>query len=148
MKVILLKDVKGTGKKGEVVEVSDGHGRNFLLPKGLAKAATDGTIREQSHIQAAVADRKSKELADAQAQARHLETLTVALKGKAGEGGRLFGSLASKDIADSLEKQHGITLDKRKINLEHAIKEQGERTVDVKLYPGVSCKLKVHVTIE
>lgn len=148
MKVILLKDVKGTGKKGEVHEVSDGHGRNFLIPRGLAKAATDGTIREQSHIQAAVADRKAKELADAQAQAKHMETLTVSLKGKAGEGGRLFGSLTSKDVADALETQHGITLDKRKIQLEHALKEQGEHTVDVKLYPGVSCKLKVTVKTE
>lgn len=148
MKVILLKDVKGTGKKGEVVEVSDGHGRNFLIPKGLAKSATDGTIREQSHIQAAVADKKSKELADAKAQAAHIETLTVQLKGKAGDVGKLFGSLTSKDIAEGLEKQHGIVLDKRKIHLEHAIKEQGERAVEVKLYPGVSCKLKVNVSTE
>ncbi len=148
MKVILLKDVKGTGKKGEVIEVSDGHGRNFLIPKGLAKSATDSTIREQAHIKASLDDKKAKELADAQAQARHIETLTVQLKGKAGEAGKLFGSLTSKDIAEGLEKQHRIVLDKRKIQLEHAIKEQGEKTVEVKLYPNVSCKLKINVTAE
>lgn len=148
MKVILLSDVKGTGKKGEVIEVSDGHGRNFLIPKGLAKAATDATIREQAHIKASQADKKSRELADAQAQGRHIETLTVQLKGKAGEGGKLFGSLSSKDIAEGLEKQHGVILDKRKIQLEHAIKEKGEKIVEIKLYPGVSCKLKVNVTTE
>lgn len=148
MKVLLLKDVKGTGKKGDVLEVSDGHGRNFLIPKGLARPATDATIREQAHIQASVADKKSRELAEAQAQGRHIETLTVQLKGKAGEGGKLFGSLTSKDIAEGLEKQHGIVLDKRKIQVEHAIKDQGERSVEIKLYPGVSCKLKVNVTAE
>lgn len=148
MKVILLKDVKGTGKTGDVLEVSDGHGRNFLIPKGLARAATDSTIREQAHIKAAAADRKSKELAEAQAQGKHIESLTVTLKGKAGEGGKLFGSLTSKDIAEGLEKQHGIALDKRKIQLEHAIKDQGEKVVDVKLYPGVTCKLKINVTAE
>lgn len=146
MKVILLKDVKGTGKSGDILEVSDGHGRNFLIPKGLAKAATDATIREQAHIKASVADKKSKELAEAQAQGKHIETLTVVLKGKAGEGGKLFGSLTSKDIAEGLEKQHGIVLDKRKIQLDHAIKDQGEKLVDVKLYPGVTCKLKINVT--
>lgn len=148
MKVILLKDVKGTGKKGDVLEVSDGHGRNFLMPKGLAKPATDSTIREQAHIKAAMDDRKSKELEEAKAQGRHIETLMVTLKGKAGEGGKLFGSLTSKDIAEGLEKQHGLILDKRKIQLEHAIKEQGEKVVEIKLYPGVSCKLKIHVTAE
>lgn len=148
MKVILLKDVKGTGKKGDVIEVNDGHGRNFLIPKGLAKPATDSTIREQAHIKAAMDDRKSKELEEAKAQGRHIETLTVELKGKAGEGGKLFGSLTSKDIAEGLEKQHGLALDKRKIQLEHAIKEQGEKVVEIKLYPGVSCKLKINVTAE
>lgn len=146
MKVILLADVKGTGKKGDVIEVSDGHGRNFLIPKGLAKPGTDSTIREQAHIKAKVADKKSRELAEAQAQAKHIETLIVQLKGKAGEGGKLFGSLTSKDIAEGLEKQHGIVMDKRKIQLDHAIKDQGEKIVEVKLYPGVSCKLKVNIT--
>lgn len=148
MKVILLNDVKGTGKKGDVLEVSDGHGRNFLIPKGLAKAATDATVREQAHIKASMADKKSRELIEAQDHGRHIETLTVQLKGKAGEGGKLFGSLTSKDIAEGLEKQHGIVLDKRKIQLEHAIKDKGEKVVEVKLYPGVSCKLKVNVTTE
>jgi len=148
MKVILLKDVKGSGKKGDILEVSDGHGRNFLIPRGLAKPATDSTIREQEHIKASEKSRKDKELTDAKALGERLSALAVQLKGKAGDGGKLFGSLTSKDIAEALEAQHGVALDKRKIVLDGSIKEQGEREVEIKLYPGVSCKVKVVVRAE
>lgn len=148
MKVILLKDVKGSGKKGDVIEVSDGHGRNFLIPRGLAKPATDSSVKEQAHIKASEQEKKDKELADAKALGEKIGGLVVQLIAKAGEGGKLFGSLTSKDIAEALEKQHGITVDKRKIQLDSAIKEHGEKEVDIKLYPGVSCTLKVHVNAE
>lgn len=148
MKVILLKDVKGTGKKGEVVNVSDGHARNFLIPRGLAKEATEGNLRQLKNQKAAQKRREEKELAQAKVLAEKISKLTIQFKSKAGEGGKLFGSITSKDIATELKKKHKIDIDKRKISLDSPIKELGARFVEVKVYPEVTAKLKIEVTAE
>jgi len=146
MIVILNRDVKGTGKAGEVVKVSDGYARNMLLPKGWATEATDGNIRSLEKQKALQEQKKAEDKAAAQELAAKLSDVKVVIKTKAGEGGRLFGSITSKDIADETKKQTGITLDKKKIQLGSPIKSMGTFEVDVKLYPEVSGKLTVEVT--
>lgn len=148
MKVILLKDVKGIGKAGEIINASDGHARNYLIPRGLAKEATEGGIKALEKQKAAEARKKQEELQAAKALAEKLSSLTVNLKGKAGEGGRLFGSITSKDIAEGLEKQHKIKIDKRKIQLDNPIRELGASFVEIKVYPEVTAKMKVEIAAE
>jgi large subunit ribosomal protein L9 len=145
MKVILLKDVKGLGKAGTVVNASDGHARNYLIPKGLAKEATESGVKVLRKQQAAYQKRKQEEFHDAKILAEKISKLTVTLKAKSGEAGRLFGSITSKDIAEGLEKQHAIKIDKRKIQLENPIRELGSVFVEVKVYPEISAKMKVEV---
>ena len=148
MIVILNRDIKGTGKAGDVVKVSDGYARNMLLPKGYATEATDGNIRNLEKQKAIAAEKKAAEKAAAQATAEKIGTLSVEIKTKAGEGGKIFGSITSKDIADALKEQHNITVDKKKIQLESPIKQTGEITVEIKLYTEVSAKLKVVVNAQ
>lgn len=148
MKIILLQDVKGQGKKGDVINASDGYARNFLFPKNLAIEATAGNMKTLDEQKQAQQNKKDRELSDANALAEKIEQQTVQIKTKAGEGGRLFGSVTSKEIAEAFEKQHKIQLDKRKIVLAEPIKEKGTRTIDVKIYPGVVAKLKVNVIEE
>ncbi len=148
MIVILNRDIKGTGKAGEVVNVSDGYARNMLLPRGYATEATEGNIRSLEKQKAIAAEKKAEEKAAAQQTAEKLSKLTVEIKTKAGEGGRIFGSITSKDIAEALKKQHNITVDKKKIQLDSTIKQTGELTVDIKLYTEVSGKLKVNIIAE
>lgn len=148
MIVILNRDIKGTGKAGDVVKVSDGYARNMLLPKGYATEATDGNIRNLEKQKAIAAEKKAEEKAAAQATAEKIGALCVEIKTKAGEGGRIFGSITSKDIADALKAQHKITVDKKKIQLDSPLKQTGETTVEIKLYPEVSAKLKVVVNAE
>ncbi len=145
MIVILNKDVKGTGKAGEVVKVSDGFARNMLLPKGLATEATQGNIRHLEKQKAIAAEKKAEEKAAAVAQAEKINEIAVVIKTKAGDGGKIFGSITSKDIADALKQQHKIDVDKKKIQLGTPIKNVGEMTVDIKLYSEVSASLKVVV---
>ncbi|QYR21728.1 50S ribosomal protein L9 [Paenibacillus sp. sptzw28] len=147
MKVILLQDVKGQGKKGDVKELSEGYVRNFLLPKGLAKLASDGNLKTLELQNASEQKRKDKEKEDAKALAVRLEALTVVVKTKAGEGGRLFGAITTKQIAEALETQ-GIKVDKRKIELEDPIRTLGVTQVQVKLHPEVKAKLKVQASEE
>jgi len=147
MKVIFLKDVKGQGKKGEIKDLSEGYIRNFLLPKGLAAIASEGNVKQLEHQKQSENKRKEKEKADAQELAAKLNEMTVVIKSKAGEGGRLFGSITSKQIAEELEKK-GIHLDKRKIEMADAIRSLGTMTVKVKLYPDVTAQLRVQVTEE
>lgn len=147
MKVILLQDVKGQGKKGDVKELSEGYVRNFLLPKGLAKLASDGNLKTLELQTASEQKRKDKEKEDAKALAARLEAITVVVKTKAGEGGRLFGAITSKQIAEALETQ-GIKVDKRKIELEDPIRTLGVTQVQVKLHPEVKAKLKVQASEE
>ena len=129
MIVILNRDVKGTGKAGDVVKVSDGYARNMLLPKGYATEATDGNIRNLEKQKAIAAEKKAEEKAAAQQTAEKIGALSVEIKTKAGEGGKIFGSITSKDIADALKDQHKITVDKKKIQLDSPIKQTGEMTV-------------------
>jgi len=147
MVVILLKDVKGTGKAGEVVKVSDGYARNMLLPKGLAKEATEGNVRNLEKQKAIAEEKRAEQKAAAKVQAEKMSEITVVIKTKGGDNGKLFGSITSKDIADALEKQEGIKIDKKKIELASPIKQTGETEVTVKLFPEVSTVLKVSVTV-
>lgn len=148
MIVILNKDVKGTGKAGDVVKVSDGFARNMLLKRGLATEATEGNIRNLEKQKKIAADKKAAEKAAAEELANKLKDITVDVTTKAGEGGRLFGSITSMDIADALKKQYSINIDKKKIVLEAPIKQVGTYELVVKLYPEVQGKLKVNIQVQ
>ena len=147
MIVIILKDVKGKGKAGDVVKVNDGYARNMLLPRGLAQEATEGNIRNLEKQKAIAAEKRAAEEAKAREDKAKLEEITLEIKSKGGDSGKLFGSITSKDIADALEAQEGIRIDKKKIEMPSTIKAAGESTVTIKLFTNVSAELKVHVTI-
>ena len=148
MKVILLEDVKSLGKKGEVVNVSDGYARNFVLPKKLGVEANSANMNDLK-LQKANADKVAQEqLEAAQELAKVLETKEVVVKMKSGEGGRTFGSISSKEIATAAKEQCGLELDKKKIQLPEAIKSLGVYEVNVKLHTKVTGKLKVKVIEE
>lgn len=147
MIVILLKDVKGTGKAGEIVKVSDGYARNMLLPRGMAKEATEGNVRSLEKQKAIAAEKAAREKAEAEKLAEELESIIVEIIAKGGEGGRLFGSVTSMDISDALKEQTGKFIDKKKIVLDAPIKNTGEVTVPVKLYPEVTGNLKINVKV-
>lgn len=144
MQVILLKDVKDIGKTGQIVNVADGHGRNYLIPRGLAKEATEGSLADLKHKKEVETKKKETELKAAQNLKAKLEEKGVDIKVKAGEGGRLFGSVTSSDIADALKKQ-GVSIDKRKIELKDHIKELGTHSVSIKLHREVTATVKVKV---
>lgn len=147
MKVIFLQDVKGKGKKGEVKEVSDGYARNFLILKGLAKEATTGNVKEVEAIKKNEKKKKEEELQEAKKLAKELEEVTITVTSKAGENGRLFGAVTSKQIADALKKEK-IKIDKRKILLDEPIRTLGYTQVPVKLHHEVTGTFKVHVVEE
>lgn len=147
MKVIFLKDVKGQGKKGEVKDLSEGYVRNFLLPQGLAKPASEGNLKTLEVQNASEQKRKEKEKQDAEELGKKLGEMTVVVKTKAGEGGRLFGAITSKQIAEALAEL-GIKIDKRKIELEEPIRTLGVTQVPVKLHPQVKAKLSVQAAEE
>ena len=146
MIVILNRDVKGTGKAGDVVKVSDGYARNMLLPKGYATEATDGNIRNLEKQKALLAQKKAEEKAAAEKLAEDLKDKKVVIKTKAGEGGKLFGSITSKDIADAAGKQLDLKLDKKKIQLSSPIRSLGRFDIEIKLYPEVVGVLTVEIT--
>ncbi len=146
MKVLLLQDVKGKGKKDTIVDVSDGYARNFLLPKGVAVEADAKIMNDYKNKQAAKKHHEEMEKQAAKETAEKLSGLVVKILATAGADGRFYGSVTTKDIAEELEKQHGITVDKRKIVLDDAIKAFGSYSLDVKLYPEISGKLNVIVT--
>lgn len=147
MKVILTADVKGLGKKGELVEVSDGHGRNFLLPRSLAVPANAQAMNELKNREASAAHHQAEELAAAKKYAEALDGKTVKLSAKAGTAGRLFGAVTVKEVTDAIRKDFGIELDKRKISMPE-IKSCGGYDATVKLYKGVTASLKILVTEE
>lgn len=147
MKVILIKEVKKLGQVGDVVEISDGYARNFLFPRGLAKEASHGNMKELTKRKAAEKKKKNEEKKEAEDLAEKINSFTVKLKTKGGETGRLFGSITSKDIADAVTEQYGIEIDKKKLNLTSPIKQTGEFIVEVKVYPEVTANLKVVITI-
>ena len=148
MKVILLKDIKGTGKKGEVINASDGHARNYLIPRGLAKEATEGNVRELEHQKASIKKKQDDEFEEAKLLAERIEKIQVVFHAKAGDGGRLFGSITNKDIADELKDKHGLDIDKKKIALDQPIRTLGSTQVTVKVYPKVSAQFVVKVIEE
>jgi large subunit ribosomal protein L9 len=145
VKVILKEDVKALGKKGKLCEVSDGYARNFLIPRGLAVEATQGNIQDLAHKQKQEEQRRQKEKQDALDLAARIEGMDIVLGVKVGEKGRLFGSVTNKEIAEVLEKEYQLKLDKRKIELKESIKGIGEHTVSIKLHPEVSATLTVKV---
>ena len=147
MRVIFLKDVKGQGKKGEIKDLSEGYVRNFLLPRGLVKEATEGNVKTHEAQQKSLEKRKEQEKLEAQELATKMDEITVKLTGKAGQGGRLFGAISSKQVVEALEKQFKIKLDKRKLDME-AIRSLGVTQVKVKLHNEVTATLKVHVVEE
>ena len=145
MKVLLLKDVKGTGKKGEIVNVADGFARNALFPKGVAVEATAANLNTLKGKNEAVAHKKEVALSTAKDLAARMNGLSVTIKAKAGDNGKLFGSVTSKDIAEALAAQHNIKLDKRWFDAHDGIKAVGEKEISIWLHPEVSAKLKVIV---
>lgn len=145
MKVILLQDVKGLGEKGEVANAKDGYARNFLFPRGLAVEATEGNLKTLKKQKTSQKLKEQQEIDEAKDLAAKLEESPIEITAKAGEGGKLFGSVTSKDLAEALEKQHKIKIDKRKIVLPEPIKELGIRDVEVKLHTGAAGKLRINI---
>ena len=148
MKVILLTDVKGMGKKDEIHNVSDGYARNFLFPKKLAVEATPGAAKEIERKRAAERQREMERRQEADKKAASLRGKVISIVAKGGSQGRLYGSVTGAEVAAALEKQHNVTVDKRKIDLSETIRSVGEYEAVIKLYPEISAKMKVIVTVE
>ena len=146
MKVILKKDVKDLGNKGEVKEVTDGFARNFLFPRGLAVAASEGGMKELSEQRQRKASRLEQEEKKAREIAKKLSGLVVKVPGRVGEKGRLFGSITSKEIAEHLAGEHHLEVDRRKLELKEPIKAPGTYPVTVRVYPGIQAQIIVEVT--
>lgn len=148
MKVILQADVKGQGKKGDYVEVSDGYARNFLLPRGLALEANSTNLNALKGKKEAEEYRRQQDLEQAEETAKKLSEITVQLKAKAGDNGKLFGSITSKDIVEAIKYDHHMVIDKRKVVLDDGVKTTGLHEIEIKLHPKVHAKCKVNVTAE
>lgn len=144
MKVILLGDIKSVGKKGEVINVSDGYARNFLFPKKLAQQATEGNVHILNVKKENERRKKVEEVEEAQALADKLKGKEIIIKAKAGDNGRLFGAITSKDVAEIIKSQYKISVDKKKIVME-TVKQPGAFEIEIKIYPEVSTKMKVVV---
>ncbi len=144
MKVILLKDVKGLGKAGDLVNSKDGYARNFLFPKNLAIEANEENLKKWEERKKEEAKKIEQEIEAANELKTRLENTTVTLKVKTGSQGRLFGSITSLDVANALKEQYGIDIDKRKIELKENIKSLGEFEAEVKLYQDIVAKLKIN----
>ena len=145
MKVVLLKDVKNIGKRDDILNVSDGYARNFLLPQKLAMEATPGTLKEIERKRAAQNAREAEMLAEAKKKAESLKNKVITLEVKCGEKGRLYGSVTAAEVAEALEAQHGVKVDKRKIDIGDTIREVGIREISVWLYSGVTTPMKLNV---
>lgn len=145
MKVILKTDVKGSGKAGQLIDVSDGYARNFLLPRGLAAEASAQAINDLRGREEAKQHRAEVEKADAEAAAKKLDGVIVRVTAKAGENGRLFGAVTAKEIAAAIKAQFAVGIDKRKIVLNGEIKAYGAYPFEIRLHPGISAKLSVAV---
>lgn len=148
MRVILLKDVKGQGKKDDVVKVSAGYARNFLFKNNLAVEATPGNLKALKARQSKAEEQEAAEKEAAEKLKNEIEKITVTIKAKAGEGGRLFGSITNKQIADKLKKDYKHKVDRRKIELNEPIRSLGHTKVPVKLHPEVTATINVHVVEE
>ncbi|HHY61252.1 MAG TPA: 50S ribosomal protein L9 [Clostridia bacterium] len=148
MKVILLSDVKSLGHKGDVVEVAEGYARNYLIPKGLAKEATAGSLRELQAIKEKQQAREKEQLEQAKQLAAKLHGQAVRITSKAGDKGRLFGSVTNKEVAEAIAAQFQVDIDRRKIELKEAIKALGEYPVKVRIHPQVTADMIVRVVGE
>ena len=148
MKVILIQDVKKLGKKGDILEVAEGYARNFLLPQKLATAATNSNLNQIKQQKTAEADRTKRLLEEARLFAAQIAKITVKVTAKAGEGGRLFGAVTTKDIADAMKQQHNLEIDRRKIEINDPIKNLGPHVACIKLHPEVSVELQLNITGE
>ena len=144
MKVILLEDIKSKGKKGDLINVSDGYARNFLFPKNLAVEADNAAMSEMKSRQAAAEHHREEEIAAAKALAAKLDGQTVTLKAKAGSSGRLFGSITSKEIAEEINRAFSVSIDKKKLSVAD-IKNFGVYTTEIKLHAGIGAKVNVKV---
>ena len=145
MKVVLLADVKGQGKKGQVVNVSDGYARNFLFPKKLATPADNKVMNELKGKEDARLHKIELEKQSAQATAEKLKTVAVKIKAQAGSDGRIYGSVTSKEIAEQLKVQHGIEIDRRKLQIKDPIKTFGAHAIEIKLYPEITGTVNIVV---
>ncbi len=145
MKVVLLKDVKNVGKRDDIITVSDGYARNFLFPQKLAAEATPGALKEISRKRAAQDAREAEMRAEATAKAELLKNKVITLAVKCGEKGRLYGSVTTAEVAEALEQQHGIKVDKRKIDIGDPIREVGIRQISVWLYSGITTPMRLNV---
>lgn len=148
MKVILKADIKGVGKKDQVINASDGYARNYLFPKNLAVEANGENMSKLKAKQDSNAFKKSQEKEEAQKVAEKLSKILLKIKVKAGENGKIFGGVSSKEISENLEKQYKIKVDKKKIDLKETIKTLGEFTIEIRLYEGVLGKVRIDVISE
>jgi large subunit ribosomal protein L9 len=145
MKVILLQDIKGTGKKDQIIEVSDGFARNYLFPRKLALEASRASMHAVEKAKAAEAHREQVRKQEAEELAARLKGLVITVTGRAGEGSRLYGSITAQEVADALEAQHGVKLEKRRVELPEPVRTVGDSEVNVWLYPGVTIKMTLRV---
>ena len=143
MKVILKQDIKGVGKKDQIINASDGYAQNFLFPKNLAVPADKGNMSKLQAKKDSESFKKGEEKKQAEDIAKKIENIVLEIKVKAGESGKIFGSITSKEIADNLESQYKIKIDKKRINLKEPIKSLGSFTVEIRLFEGVIAKLKI-----
>ena len=148
MKVILTQDIKSVGKKGQIIDASDGYARNFLLPKKMAVVADNANLNELKTKQDANKYKKDMSRANAEELSKKMKDFELVFKIKAGENGKTFGSITSKDIAEALNKKYFVEVDKKKIGLDDAIKTLGVYMIDIKLFEGITGKLKVSVVQE
>ena len=148
MKVILLKDIKNVGKKDEIINANDGYARNFLFPKGFAVEANKDNLLKLQAKNDSKAHKKELEIEENKKQAKKIESITLELHVKAGENGKIFGGVTSKEISEEIKKQYKIEIDKKKIVLKETIKNTGRFTVDIKFGDGVNAKLELNVIAE
>lgn len=147
MKVLLLADLKGTGKKDEIVEVSEGYARNYLLPRKLAKEADAETLNSVKHAKEAAAHREEVKRQEAELKSRELKGKVIQLSARGGENGKLYGSVTNEMIAEALKQQHGVDVDKRKIEQEEPIRQAGQSFVTIRLWAGISVRMLVNTTV-
>ncbi len=148
MKVILIEDVQGTGKKGDTVSVKDGYGRNYLVPRGLAVPASQGNVARLENLIRSVSNKKARDLKSAEELKAKLEETTLVIKKKAGEDGRLFGSVTHKDVAEAVKASTGVEVDKKLVRFEETVKMTGLHTVVIHLQPDVNAEVKIEVEKE
>jgi len=145
MKIVLRDDVENLGRKGDVVDVADGYARNFLVPRGLAMKATKGVVAQAEAMRRNRAAKEARDVEAAHAQAAQLEGARIEITARAGEGGKLFGSVTASDVADAIQAQRGIEVDRRRLGLDEPVKELSEVEVTVKLHSDVEATVTVAV---